>query len=52
MVRLLLERGASAKRRNEQGQTARQLAERGSWKEVLTVLDEGGASKRGLFNLF
>jgi L-alanine-DL-glutamate epimerase-like enolase superfamily enzyme len=52
VVRLLLERGASVKRRNEQGQTARQLAERGSWKEVLTALDEGATSKRGLLNLF
>ncbi|MBW1845199.1 MAG: ankyrin repeat domain-containing protein [Deltaproteobacteria bacterium] len=52
VVRLLLERGASAKRRNEHGQTARQLAERGSWKEVLTALDEGATSKRGLLNLF
>jgi ankyrin repeat protein len=52
VVRLLLERGASVKRRNEYGQTARQLAERGNWKEVLALLDAESESKRGLLNLF
>jgi ankyrin repeat protein len=52
VVRLLLERGANAKRRNEYGQTARQLAERGNWKEVLVLLDAASESKRSLLNLF
>ena len=52
VVRLLLERGANPKRRNQQGQTARELAERGGWKEVLLALDERGRSERGLLDLF